>query len=75
MGQLIGCLYKKYHIFSNVKEIFEREGDGGRKRKRKGGKLKTEMNKCLIRDFPGSPEVKTTLFQCRGHRFNPRWGN
>ena len=75
LGQLIGCWYKKYHIFSNVKEIFERKGEGGRKRKRKGGGLKTEMNKCLIRDFPGSPEVKTALFHCRGHRFNPRWGN
>ena len=37
LGQLIGCWYKKYHIFSNVKEIFERKGEGGRKRGRGGG--------------------------------------
>ena len=22
-------------------------------------------------DFPGDPVVKTSCFQCRGHRFNP----
>ena len=26
-------------------------------------------------DFPGSPVVKTLHAHCRGHRFNPWWGN
>ena len=26
-------------------------------------------------EFPGSPVVKTLSSQCRGHRFDPRWGN
>ena len=29
----------------------------------------------LVRDFPGFPVVKTPYSQCRGHRFDPRWGN
>ena len=28
-----------------------------------------------IRDFPGSPAVKTPHFQCRGHGFDPWSGN
>ena len=28
-----------------------------------------------IMDFPGGPEVKTLLFQCRVHRFDPWLGN
>ena len=27
------------------------------------------------RKFPGGPVVKTPCFHCRGHRFNPWWGN
>ena len=26
-------------------------------------------------DFPGGPVVKTLYFHCRGHKFNPWWGN
>ena len=28
-----------------------------------------------IRDFPGSPVVKTSQFQCRGHGFSPDQGS
>ena len=26
-------------------------------------------------DFPGDPVVKTLCFHCRGHGFDPWWGN
>ena len=40
----------------------------------------TIHDKCLInkkkaRDLPGSPEVKTLPFQCKGHRFDALSGN
>ena len=28
-----------------------------------------------VRDFPGSPVVKTPCFHCRGRRFDPWVGN
>ena len=32
-------------------------------------------NGLSLRDFPGSPVVKTLCFQCMGHGFNPWSGN
>ena len=32
-------------------------------------------NKQSVRDFPGGPGVKTPCCQCRGHGFDPWWGN
>ena len=31
--------------------------------------------KCMLRDFPGGPVVKTPCSQCRGHGFDPWSGN
>ena len=33
------------------------------------------MKMIVIRDFPGSPGVKTSHFHCRGHRLDPWSGN
>ena len=35
------------------------------------------ISKALTKtwDFPGRPEDKTLCFHCRGHRFDPWWGN
>ena len=36
----------------------------------------SKLGYCLnMRDFTGSPVVKTLHFQCRGHRFHPWLGN
>ena len=37
--------------------------------------LRSNIEKCLLEDFPGGPVVKTQCFQCRGHMFNSWWGN
>ena len=34
-----------------------------------------KLNSKKMRDFPGSPVVKTLRFQCRGPRFDPFSGN
>ena len=36
---------------------------------------KNPIKKWAEGDFPGGPVVKTLCFQCRGHGFNPWWGN
>ena len=38
-------------------------------------KMKTLIQKGTCRDFPGGPVVKTLRFPCRGHGFDPWWGN
>ena len=33
------------------------------------------LMKNKVRDFPGSPVVKTSHFHCRGREFHPWWVN
>ena len=37
--------------------------------------LQKRTDENHLGDFPGGPVVKTPHFHCRGHRFNPWWGD
>ena len=69
-------------------QVFSHSGVSGketpRSRETQGGKELLETNSQQLQkgtdenhlgDFPGGPVVKTPHFQCRGHRFNPWWGD
>ena len=40
-----------------------------------GGSFENLAIRLKGRDFPGSPVVRTLCSQCRGHGFDPFWGN
>ena len=41
---------------------------------REGGSVRNAELKMAKREFPGSPVVRLHI-HCRGHKFDPWWGN